>query len=721
MAPKMAPEKPAERPLLLPGLAPHLFHPQKRKRTTSPASAHPRSTRPPSMGSATLEERARGNAKAALLRSKLDIARNEADARAAEMHVLEEHFAAQEADEHRTIADLKTRILSLEAELALARQQLLKQNDTMLKQNAQFIDMFFERERKRGGEATDYAGPYSIASSVAVYSRLAVPVGVDPRPQLQGGAVERHVTGEPYLTNSGACFNFQANRFSESTSYAMAPEKPAERPLLLPGLVPHLFHPQKRKRTTSTASTHPRSTRPPSMGSTTLEERANEKAARLREKLDNARNATDPKEAEIQVLEEHFAAAEAVEAIQLRKVAELKTKIMTLEAALALKNQQFNSLFALYVREHGGVGEAGVSGGIGEAGVAGGVPKRMDTTTNGNLRVPERRRPRRQSIATVVLDSHRLPRPVSKVNKRQEEARRSAPCRERWERLARGEKRGFFASSRRVGILTCRNDTQNDAPGRIQTRRASHNMSGPLSSSRTMYDAIRAAHFAYGTFAGAAHTAKLCQVPELRRAIHPRRGAAARNATSTFAFLESLFNLGESQTDAIPIRSFLNPSATSVSASTADDSALLRAIIDATGAFLTAKYNSVLEARLGRLPAQTKEAEEIIKFQEILAEIPFATSDSAYLVLAVNGEFHHGKRKVMVPPCVAPLWQGVLAHRPWIARYIACAGEVRNQCSRMPHGQWEETAVSFALAKSDFDPEVQAEAPGNSTKGWSEI
>lgn len=95
-----------------------------------------------------------------------------------------------------------------------------------------------------------------------------------------------------------------------------------------------------------------------------LSERANAKAARLREKLDVARNEADARAAEMRVLQEHFAAQEAVD---LRKTADFKTKILSLEAELALKSQQFDSLFAMYLREHG---EAGVAGGVGEASVA---------------------------------------------------------------------------------------------------------------------------------------------------------------------------------------------------------------------------------------------------------------------------------------------------------------------------------------------------------------
>ncbi|KAJ7109875.1 hypothetical protein C8R44DRAFT_985911 [Mycena epipterygia] len=147
---------------------------------------------------------------------------------------------------------------------------------------------------------------------------------------------------------------------------------------------------------------------------------------------------------------------------------------------------------------------------------------------------------------------------------------------------------------------------------------------------------------------------------------------------------------------------------------TPQDSALLRAIIDATRAYLSIMYKGVLSGRLHTLlnrsvTDEKAEADSLIRFQKLLCGLPFCTSDFAFLSLAVNGEFQTRKEMVTVPPCVAILWDEVLAQNPWILHYVASAGEVRNQCSKVLHGveTWKETDVSVVLAKSDFTSDVQ--------------
>jgi len=85
-------------------------------------------------------------------------------------------------------------------------------------------------------------------------------------------------------------------------------------------------------------------------------------------------------------------------------------------------------------------------------------------------------------------------------------------------------------------------------------------------------------------------------------------------------------------------------------------------------------------------PGEKAEADILIAFKKVLRSLPFDVSDSAFLSLAVHGEFQTRKEKVTVPPCVAALWDRVLSENPWIPHYVASAGEVRNQCSKVLHG-----------------------------------
>jgi hypothetical protein len=65
---------------------------------------------------------------------------------------------------------------------------------------------------------------------------------------------------------------------------------------------------------------------------------------------------------------------------------------------------------------------------------------------------------------------------------------------------------------------------------------------------------------------------------------------------------------------------------------------------------------------------------------------------------------------VEVPACVTLLWDDILSENPWIRHYVARAGAIRNDCSKVLHGvavTWKEEDVSVVLAKSDFTEDVQ--------------
>ncbi|KAJ7695739.1 hypothetical protein B0H17DRAFT_1055417 [Mycena rosella] len=116
------------------------------------------------------------------------------------------------------------------------------------------------------------------------------------------------------------------------------------------------------------------------------------------------------------------------------------------------------------------------------------------------------------------------------------------------------------------------------------------------------------------------------------------------------------------------------------------DSAILRAVIDETGTLLQGIYTGAILDRLLKLNRTSDpEADELFRFRKVLRNLPFSTSNSALLSLAVQGAFRNSAVAVVVPPCVAVLWDDVLAENPWIPNYVAQAGEVWSQCSKMLH------------------------------------
>ncbi|KAJ7653988.1 hypothetical protein DFH06DRAFT_1203407 [Mycena polygramma] len=150
------------------------------------------------------------------------------------------------------------------------------------------------------------------------------------------------------------------------------------------------------------------------------------------------------------------------------------------------------------------------------------------------------------------------------------------------------------------------------------------------------------------------------------------------------------------------------------------ETAILRAIMDATGTTLRVAYYNALQHRTISLishpphektPETSNEVTTILDFtSRILHRPPFLISHFAFLTLVLDRKY----KSIVIPPVVAAVWDEVDVGFPWARAYLHTAEEVRSRCSKQPYYYgvrviFNAAEAAAALARSGFPGEVQSE------------
>ncbi|KAJ7604693.1 hypothetical protein DFH06DRAFT_1253829 [Mycena polygramma] len=162
---------------------------------------------------------------------------------------------------------------------------------------------------------------------------------------------------------------------------------------------------------------------------------------------------------------------------------------------------------------------------------------------------------------------------------------------------------------------------------------------------------------------------------------------------------------------------------TTITHASQHETAILRAIMDATGTILRVAYYNALQHRTISLisllphkktPQASNEVTTILDFtSRILDRPPFLISHFAFLTLVLDRTY----KSIVIPPVVAAVWDEVDVGFPWARAYLHAAGEVRRRCSKQPYYYgvrviFNAAEAAAALARSGFPVDVQTELYG---------